>query len=336
MTNPVLVEIIRGHAVESRHCGAVSVFDGDGRPMLALGDVGRPVFPRSAVKIMQALPLIESGAADSLGFGDKELALACASHHGEPEHAALAGAMLAKAGASEATLECGVHWPTNQAASAALAAAGRKPGACHNNCSGKHAGFICTAIHLGEDPAGYVGAGHGAQRRVADALFSVTGTDHGPGNRGIDGCSIPTHAVPLHSLAQGMARLATGRGLGPLRARAAQRLMAACMAEPFFTSGTNGFCTRLMQAAPGRLYAKFGAEGVYCAAIPELGFGIALKIDDGAQRAAEMAAAGVVARLAAGIDEFAGPVSALARRTDRNWNGIEVGQARVTDALGRA
>lgn len=333
MSNPVLVEILRGGVVESRHRGAAAVFDGDGACVLALGDVARPVFPRSAIKLMQALPLVETGAADAFGFGAKELSLACASHSGEPEHAALAASMLARAGLGEGDLECGAHWPFEQPVAIRLAQAGGRPGALHNNCSGKHAGFLCTACHAGDDPRGYVGAGHAVQMRARDAMAEVTGAVHDAGACGTDGCSIPTYAIPLDALARGFARAATGGGLDAGRAKAARRLMEACMTEPFYMAGSKRFCTELMMAAPGRVFAKVGAEGVYCAAIPELGIGLALKIDDGAARAAEIAVAGIIAHLARNVGAISGPVAALASRTDRNWNGITVGTQRFAAQL---
>jgi L-asparaginase II len=333
LSNPVLVEVLRGALVESKHRGAISVFDGDGGEVLRLGDVERAIFPRSACKLIQALPLIETGAADAYGFGNRELSLACASHSGELAHVALAQSMLECAGQSTATLECGTHWPFDLPVAIKLAQSGALPGACHNNCSGKHAGFICTSCHLGEDPAGYVTASHPAQTRVRDVMAEVTGAAHVAEARGTDGCSIPTYAIPLNTLAQGFAKMATGQGLSPVRAKAAKRLMDACMAEPFYMAGTKRFCTDIMAAAPGRVFAKVGAEGVYCAAVPELGFGIALKIDDGAVRAAEMAVAGVIAHLTRHIPEIAVHVGAMARKADRNWNKISVGEQRVAANL---
>src|SRR6185295_10373924 len=149
MGNPVLVEALRGALTESRHRGAVAVVDADGAAVLALGDVAQPVYPRSAVKPLQALPLVESGAADRYGFGDEELALACASHGGEPPHIAVAARMLSRAGLDVGALECGTHWPTQQSSAQALARAGAAPSALHNNCSGKHAGFLCVACAAG-------------------------------------------------------------------------------------------------------------------------------------------------------------------------------------------
>jgi len=333
MTNPVLVEVTRGAVVESAHRGAVSVFDADGKAVLEIGDTARPVFPRSAVKAIQALPLVESGAADAYGFGDRELALACASHSGEPEHVELAQAMLAKAGLDRSALECGAHWPSSHDATIALARAGGSPNALHNNCSGKHSGFLCTCVHAGVAHRGYVKAGHALQEMVRDAMQSVTGAAHDVDHCGIDGCSIPTYAVPLTSFALGFARMATGRGFAPQRAKAAKRLLDACMAEPFLVAGTGRADVPLMQAAPGRIFVKVGAEGVYCAAIPELGLGIALKCDDGAGRAAEVMIAAVLAKLLKADEALAANLLEQANPPIESRIGAKVGSLRPTAAL---
>lgn len=333
MTNPVLVEVLRGDLVESVHRGAVVVVDADGTQKLALGDATQPVFPRSAVKAIQALPFVESGAADAYGFGDRELALACASHSGEPAHAELANAMLAKAGLGPDALECGAHWPSNHAATIALARSGASPSALHNNCSGKHSAFVCTCRHLGIAHLGYVRPEHRFQQMIRETMEAVTGAPHNETNRGTDGCSIPTFAVPLHNLALGFARMATGNGLGTERAKAAQRLMSACMAEPFQVAGTDRADTELMQAAPGRIFVKVGAEGVFCAALPDLGLGIAIKCDDGAGRAAEVMIAAVLGKLLAGDEALPGTLDKAARPVLKNWNGIEVASLRPSSAF---
>lgn len=334
MTNPVLIEVLRGTIVESVHRGAVAVFDADGKPILEIGDTSKPVFPRSAVKAIQALPLVESGAADVYGFGNRELALACASHSGEPAHVELARSMLARAGLDGSALECGTHWPSNHDAEIALARAGGAPNALHNNCSGKHSGFLCTCVHSGIAHEGYVKAGHGLQEMVRDAMQSVTGAAHGADERATDGCSIPTYAVPLKSFALGFARMATTNGFGPERAKAAKRLFAACMAEPFFVAGTGRADVALMEAAPGRIFAKGGAEGVHCAAIPELGLGIALKCDDGAGRAGEAMVAAVLARLLRADETLAVKLLKLANAPIESRIGAKVGALRPTAALG--
>ncbi|MBL0370940.1 asparaginase [Rhizobium sp. KVB221] len=333
MSNPVLVEVTRGNRVESRHRGAVIVVDGAGRTVFAVGDVDHATFPRSACKAMQALPLVESGAADAYGFGNRELALASSSHSGEPEHAALAAAMLKAAGRSEADLECGAHWSFEQKVLNNQARTLERPTALHNNCSGKHSGFICAVCHSGRDPKGYVAYEHPLQAEIRDVMADLTGSPLDRDNCGTDGCSIPTYAVPLKSLAHGFAKMTTGQGIGTERAKASRRIMEACMAEPFFVAGTDRACTRLMKVAPGRIFAKTGAEGVFCAAVPELGYAVALKCDDGATRAAESMVAGILARLLAEDADVSAQLLEMANHTMRNWNGMEVGRVEITDAL---
>lgn len=323
--DPVLVEVTRGPCVESRHRGAAVVVDADGAVAFAAGDVDAAVFPRSAVKALLALPLVEGGAADRLGLTEAEIALACASHSGEAAHVAAAESMLRKAGRGAACLECGAHWPMGEDASRALAAAGGTPNALHNNCSGKHAGFVCLACDRGEDPAGYVRPDHPTMREVTAALADVTGAKLDESNRAVDGCSIPTYATPLRALALGFARFGTGQGMAPARAEAARRIRAAVAAHPHMVAGTGRFDTKLMTALGARVFSKTGAEGVFCVAMPELGLGIALKCDDGAGRAAEVATAALVARFLRPEGAAGEAVAALARPALRNWNGIHVG-----------
>ena len=333
MRNPGLVEVWRGALTESRHRGAVAVVDADGAAVLTLGDIAAPVFPRSAVKPLQALPLIESGAADRYGFGDEELALACASHGGEPGHVAVASRMLARAGLDGRALECGAHWPSHPPASQALARSGDVPSALHNNCSGKHAGFVCVACARGVDHHGYVAAGHPVQREVRAAIEALTGVGVSEDQCGIDGCSIPTWGVPLAALAQAFARFGTGRGLGPARTKAAARLRAACAAQPWFVAGTGRFCSEVMQLFGARVLVKTGAEGVFCAALPEQGLGVALKCDDGAGRAAEVMMAALIARYLPLADHERTALDRYINPVLRNWNGIAVGGLRPAAPL---
>ncbi|MXN47967.1 asparaginase [Shinella kummerowiae] len=333
MANPVLVEVTRGNLVESRHRGLVVVVDGDGKVVFSQGEIEAGVFPRSACKAMQGLPLVESGAADVYGFGNKELALACSSHNGEPEHAALAGAMLAAAGVDESVLECGAHWSFEQPVLIGQARGLDHPTALHNNCSGKHAGFICAACHTGKDLKGYVRYEHPVQAEIRGVMENLTGAALATDNCGVDGCSIPTYAVSLKGLAHGFAKMATGTGLAPERAKASRRLIEACMAEPFYVAGTKRACTRLMETAPGRIFAKTGAEGVFCAAIPEQGIAIALKCEDGTTRAAESMVAATLARFFKDEPAIHAALMAQANRSMSNWNGIHVGDIRVTDAF---
>ncbi|MBO9629838.1 MAG: asparaginase, partial [Shinella sp.] len=208
-----------------------------------------------------------------------------------------------------------------------------RPTALHNNCSGKHAGFVCAACHTGKDLKGYVRYEHPVQAEIRGIMESLTGAALAVDNCGVDGCSIPTYAVPMKGLAHGFARMATGVGLGAERAKASRRLMEACMAEPFFVAGTGRACTRLMETAPGRIFAKTGAEGVFCAAIPEKGLAIALKCEDGTTRAAESMVAATLARFFTEEPDIHAALMAQANRSMKNWNGIHVGAIRVTEAF---
>ena len=315
--------------MESRHRGSISVVDADGGVVFSLGDVDRPVFPRSAVKALQALPLIESGIAEQFGLTDEEIALACASHSGEPRHVAAAEAMLAKAGRDASCLECGAHWPSGEAASRALAASGAMPTALHNNCSGKHAGFICLACGAGTDPAGYIKAGHGPAAGPRGA-----GRDH----RRISRRGELRHRRLLDPDLRDPAARAWPSALpasapGPAcrrdTAKAAARIRKAVASHPFMVAGTDRFDTKVMEILGERAFIKVGAEGVYCAALPELGYGIALKIDDGGTRAAEAAMGALLLRYLDLGDEERRAIEGLAEPALRNRNGIEVGQIRA-------
>jgi L-asparaginase II len=306
---PIAVRVRRGERVESAHRVSFAIADAEGRLLEAAGDVERPVFPRSAVKPLQALPLIESGAADRFAVSPQELALACASHGGEPEHVELVRAWLARLGLDHAALECGAHPPTHAPSAERLIAARRQPTALHNNCSGKHAGMITLARHLGAPIAGYSGADHPVQRLVADALRDMTGMADLPAPA-IDGCSIPTYPLPLARLAGAMARFAHPRVLPAARAAACTRLRAAMSAHPHLVAGTDRLCSEIMSVTSDVL-VKTGAEGVYAAALPGQRLGLALKVEDGAGRAAQVAVLALLDAL--GVLESAAAV-ALAER----------------------
>ena len=345
--NPILVEVLRGRAVESTHCGALAVLDADGAVLASIGDIDRPIFPRSAVKVLQALPLVASGAADQLGLTDAELALACASHNGEDLHAQTAARILAKAGLDAAALECGAHWPTLDSAARALAAQGRAPDALNNNCSGKHAGFLCLAcalhggstaehggLNLRQYVQGYVKAEHPVMREVTAALQAATSYDLARAPHGIDGCSIPTFAVPLRHLALAFARVGTGVGLSASHAKAAQRLRRAVASAPFMVAGSGRFDTRVMEVLGERVFCKVGAEGVFCAALPERGLGVAIKIEDGNNaRACEVVMAAVIEALLTLDDAQARLMRSLSELALTNWNGIQVGKLRAAAVL---
>jgi L-asparaginase II len=335
-THPLLVEALRGGIVESVHRGAFAVVDAAGALHSAQGDIDRPIFPRSAVKVLQALPLVASGAATGMGLSEEEIALTCASHNGEPRHVAAAVSMLNRAGVDPDLLECGAHWPYRENVQREMASRGETPSALHNNCSGKHAGFVCLGCWMAEAgnrktyTAGYVKPDHPVMREVTAALQATTGYDLAHTAVGTDGCSIPTFAIPLRHLAHAFARIGTGVGLSDSNAWAARRLRKAVAAHPFMVAGTGRFDTRVMERLGERVFCKVGAEGVYCAALPEAGLGVALKMDDGNNaRACEVVMAALIERLVRLDDSERSFMQTLSDQALVNWNGIEVGRLRA-------
>ena len=327
MMNPILVELTRGSMVESVHTGAVAIARANGELVVSIGDLARPVFPRSAIKAFQALPLIETGAADRYGFGNREIALACASHSGTTEHADLAASMLARSGHDLSALGCGAQTPTYDDAAFELRRAGQKPTALNNNCSGKHAGMVAACAHCGDPVVDYWNPAHPHQRRIARVLEDFTQLPIDSAPVGIDGCSAPNWAIPLAQTARAFAAFMTGNGLSAKRAEACRRITAACMAEPNLVAGPGRLDTRAMDALRGQIFMKTGAEGVYCGAFPSLGLGFALKIDDGNTRASQAVMERLLQHVFGTKAAFGclGPI--------RNWRGTETGTIRVGDEL---
>ncbi|HEY3637793.1 MAG TPA: asparaginase [Rhizomicrobium sp.] len=286
MANPVLVELTRGALVESWHRGAIAIADAQGKIIFALGDLTLPVYPRSSLKPFQALPLLESGAADAFQVSDEEVALACASHSGEPMHTERVAAWLKRLGLGEQYLACGTHPVRYEPVAEDMARRGEKPTRLHNNCSGKHTGFLTVARHWNIATAGYEQHDHPVQQAVAKATAELAGiADELPW--GVDGCAAPNFAIPLDAFACALAQFANPQKQAPDRARAMRRIVRAMIAHPELVAGTGRICTSLMRAGGSRVAVKTGAEGVFAAIAPELGLGIALKIDDGAGRAAD-------------------------------------------------
>jgi len=332
VANPFLVELTRGERVESWHRGAVAIADASGRLVWSAGDVERPVFARSALKMLQAVPLVETGAADAFGVSDPELALACASHTGEAFHIDTVAGWQTRIDCEETCLACGAHMPGNEAASHALIREGRAPGRLHNNCSGKHTGFLTVARHLGVDIAGYERPDHPVQQLALGAIAEMCGLDAAAMPIGIDGCAAPAAATPLQALATAMARIADPSGLAPTRAEAARRLYAAVKANSLYVAGTGRVCTTLIEAAGGAATVKTGAEGAFVAVLGELGLGIALKIDDGAGRGAETTIAAVLAALGV-VDRDNPAIAALTDVKVLDTTGHTVGVRRASPWL---
>jgi L-asparaginase II len=324
MDNPVVVELTRSDRVESVHRGAIAVCDASGALRFAAGDVEAPVYPRSSLKPVQAIPLIESGAAAMFGLGSEEIALACASHSGEPQHTARVAAWQEKIGCSVADLACGPHRPMYEGTATEMIVRGEKWTPLHNNCSGKHTGFMSVARAMGAPVAQYETPEHPVQRRIEETFSEMAGVPR-PLPYGIDGCTVPNFVVPLRALAHAMAQIADPQHLPLARAEACRTIFAAMTRHPELVGGTGRACTLLMQQSPA-IAVKMGAEGVFVAILPSLGLGVALKIDDGAGRAAETAIAGVLIGLGVLRDE--GTAQKLTQATIPNTRGRTVGYRR--------
>ncbi|WP_415236163.1 asparaginase [Sneathiella sp.] len=327
--SPIVVNVYRGPMVECQHMVNAVVSDASGNILKKWGNTEKPVYLRSAIKLLQSVPLIESGAADAFDLTDKELSLSCASHTGEPIHVAAVTAWLQKMGLTLDALECGAHWPTFPEAAYALAAEGKKPTAAHNNCSGKHAGFLTTALHLGEDLKGYIHLDHPVQKRLVKVLEDFTDLDLAEAPVGIDGCSIPTIGIPLSGAALAIARFANPERLPDERAAACRRLQNAIATEPEMIAGSDRLCTALNRSAKGAVVAKTGAEGVYLAALPNLGLGVAVKNIDGTTRGAEVALGQILQDLGVMTEEMHREIDAFVKPVQKNWNNITVGHMNV-------
>jgi L-asparaginase II len=328
--NPVLVEIRRGGIVESRHRGAAAVVDSRGRLLAAWGDVAAAVFPRSAVKPLQALPLIESGAAERFAVTLPELALACASHGGKSDHVERIRAWLIRLGLGEGDLICGAHPPLDEAAARALIRAGDAPSPLHNNCSGKHTGFLALALHLGASLRGYADPQHPVQQHVVGTLARTGGFDAAAAPMAIDGCGAPVIAMPLAALAGAFATLAASERAAPPRQTAIRRVAEAMSTHPGLVGGPGRFDTVVMEAAAGAILVKGGAEGVGAAALMGRGLGLAVKIDDGAKRGAEAALAALIRRFGGTSGQLDQILAAWADTPLHNSQGLAVGAIACT------
>ncbi len=347
------VEVLRGGIVESRHRVSVAAVDADGKLVAWTGDPDLVTYWRSCAKLVQVLPLIDDGAAAALGISDTEIAVACASHNGEPRHVAVVEGLLRKAGCSEDDLACGPHSSLSPAVAREMAERGERPRRIHSNCSGKHAGMLALARFHGWPTTDYRRAGHPLQRRVLAEVARWTDVPEQRLGQGVDGCGVVSFALPLRNMALAYARLGSraepsvggswveGGGAGSptthnpqpaTRSAAADRVVTSILADPFLLAGTGRLCTEVISGSGGRVLAKVGAEGVYCALIPDARLGIALKVEDGDVESSRVALLATLEALAPGAvrvaESFRLPVL-------KNTLGEEVGRLVGNIALER-
>ncbi len=335
---PILVEVKRGAIVESWHRGAIVVVEPDGQLISRLGDDDLITSTRSTIKPIQAIPFITSGAADHFSVDERELAVVCASHEGEPIHTETVAGMLARAGLDESSLRCGAQTPYSVETAKGLEAAGQPFTQLHNNCSGKHTGMLLTAAFRGLALDDYVSAEHPVQREIVSTFARMAGLDEDL-PWAIDGCSAPTFGVPLRSLAMAFARLTNPYAEEPAAAGAIHRIVAAMINHPEMVGGTKGrFDTELLRAGHGKLICKVGAEAAYsigvlpCERFPN-GAGIAIKIEDGSNRGLGPTVVEVLSQIGVLTDDEATHLASYHRPQIENRRGDNVGEVRAVFKL---
>lgn len=331
---PILVEVRRGGIVESRHRGAIVAADPEGHVIASVGPDSLVTSTRSTIKPIQAIPFITSGAADHFSVDERELAVVCASHEGEPIHTETVAGMLARAGLDESALRCGAQPPYNAETAKRLEASGQPFNQLHNNCSGKHTGMLMTAVLRGLPLDDYVSIEHPVQREIISAFTSLAGLDENLPTA-IDGCAAPTFAAPLRSLAVAFARLISQSDDGSPVSGAANRIVRAMINHPEMVGGTKGrFDTELLRASHGKLICKIGAEASYvigvlpCERFPR-GAGIALKMEDGSYRGLGPAVVETLAQLGVLNEQEAGQLEKFHQPIVENRRGANVGEVRA-------
>lgn len=328
MSYELLVEVTRNGTVESRHFGAAVVCDVKGNVVESWGDIESLVFPRSALKPMLAIQLVESGASVQYALSDAELSLACSSHQGEQIHQDLVASWLNRLGLTEEHLACGPVLPEHTESAHKLLASGQQGCRIHHNCSGKHAGFLTTALHLNMPLDNYHLLEHPLQRLSLDTLSDLADIDLKQYPIGIDGCGLPAPTMPLLQLGRAMARFANPVDLSDYRAQAIYRLHEAITNEPLYIAGHGTVVSELNEVTKGAVLAKTGAEGVVTAALPGRGLGIALKIADGSARARSVALLAILDHLDSLSDEEKSKLQAHISPTIENSRGLTVGEIR--------
>lgn len=335
LSSELIVRVWRGPITESIHRGHIAVVNHKGELLHALGNPEFFTYIRSAAKIIQALPVIETGAADRFGFTEQELAFLCASHNGEEMHVRTAESILAKVGLSSHQLQCGAHEPFHGSTASSMRARNLKPISLHNNCSGKHAGMLSLAVLWQTSLDDYLSIGHPVQQHMLDTISSLCMVPEDEIQLGTDGCGVPVFGLGIDKLAFAYARLGKPDQLTEARALACRKIIDAIRVHPYYLAGTDRFDTRLIQVTKGRIIGKMGAEGIFAITVPDSGIGIAIKIEDGSQRALYPAATEALRQLNLLTKSEIEALSTFHTPIVHNWQGTEVGRIRPDFRLSR-
>jgi L-asparaginase II len=333
-----LVHVLRGNLIESIHRGDLAVVDWKGNLLYHVGSPKEKItFIRSSSKPIQALPVLESGAADRFGLTEEELALLCASHNGEQRHIDAVARILEKIGLGQEALKCGSHLPLFKDAAQAMVQRGEKPTEVHSNCSGKHSGMLALAQHMNWDVEGYTELAHPVQQVMLEKMALFARLRPADIEIGIDGCGVPVYGLSVYHMALAYARLANPSELGAAEQKNVHRITQAMMKDPFMVAGTGRLCTSLMKVAGGAVFTKSGAEGVQCVGVPSLGIGLAVKAEDGnGARCSTPAAIEALRQLSVLSEEQVQELKSLANPTLYNFRRDEIGEVRAAFTLQRA
>ncbi|MDH3761068.1 MAG: asparaginase [Gammaproteobacteria bacterium] len=329
MPDQLLVEVTRNDVVESRHFGSAAVCDDRGNVLHGWGNIDKLIFPRSALKPLLAIDLVDSGASEHFGLSDAEITIACASHQGEPMHQQLVTAWLDRLELTEDQLACGADLPDDVDSAHKLLASGQRGCRVHHNCSGKHAGFLTMALHLKMSLQDFHLVDHPLQQLSMNGLSKLAGVNVLDYPTGVDGCGFPAPTMPLLKLALMVARFANPADLADARAQAIFRIQQAIIREPLYAAGHGTVVSELNQVTNGAVLAKTGAEGVLTAALPQQGLGIALKISDGSARARSAALLEILDHLGVLADAEKQQLQAHISPQIENSRGLLVGEIRA-------
>lgn len=329
--NPILIHRTRGETIESFHRGVICMVNKEGKIIYSAGNILQICYPRSALKFFQQIPLIETGCAQKLKLTDAEIAVACGSHSGEKMHLQAVRSILKKAGLQENDLQCGAHYPFDETTKTKLIQKSAPPKPIHNNCSGKHAAFLALTKYLGYATQDYLNQEHPIQQRIRQIVAEMHECNEAELETNVhDGCSAPMFALSIQAQAIAYKNLCVPKQFNTKRQAACKKLIHAALKHPEMIGGTKRYCTEIIQAGAGNILGKTGAEGVYSFALPTLGIGCTLKIDDGASGLQYHVAQKILEELRLFKKETF-DFSIHQERIIRNWNGHVTGRIVVAN-----
>ncbi len=333
MENPILVEVLRGEVVESFHRGVVCVVDGNNKILFSLGDINQLCYPRSAMKFIQHIPLLESGAVSKFGFTLKEIAVMCGSHNAEKMHLDTVSSILSKIGLSETSLKCGAHYPMLNDDLVNMYQQDKKPTDLYNNCSGKHAGFLAYCVYNGLDTSDYLNPNHPLQQHIKKVCAEMYEVSEESMQYAIDGCSAPVYSVSVLHQAIGYKNLCVSTKFGEARKYACQTIIEAVSTFPEMVAGSNRYCTDMMRICGDEIVGKTGAEGIYCMSVYNKEIGICIKIDDGKMLPQYNVAQAIIDSLSLFSSEKLAPLQKYLQEDILNWNQLKTGELRPSGQL---